>query len=117
MSYAGSIIAFPAAFENSKVVFFNQSELTQILNTYGRMVSAGLLKDYAISESRGQVVFSFFRGTSERPLYRVVKNPAHGKKKGLFLILGADGTLLKRGSSLKTVLKFFEPKMIRLVGA
>ncbi len=117
MSYAGAIIAFPATFEDSKVVFFNQKELTQILNIYGRMVSAGLLKDYAISESRTQVTFSFFRGASERPAYRVVKNPAHGKKKGPFLILAADGTLLIKGSSLKTVLKFFEPKMIRLIKA
>jgi len=117
MSYAGSIIAFPATFANSKVVFFSQKELSQILNIYGRMVSAGLLKDYAISKNEGEAVFSFFRGSSERSLYRVVKNTRLGRGKGPFLILGADGRVLKRGTSLKSLLKFFDPKLIRLVKA
>jgi len=118
MSYAGSIIAFPAASRDSRAVFFNHGELSLILNIYGRMVSAGILKDYAISETRDQVSFSFFRRASERPLYRVVKNPAQGRKrKGPYIILGPDGRILKQGKCLKTLLQFFEPKMIRLIKA
>jgi len=117
MSYAGSIIAFPAASRDSKAVFFNHHELSLILDIYGRMVSAGMLKDYAISEARDQISFAFFRRAAERPLYRVVKNPARGRKKEPYVILGPDGRVLQKGKCLKTLLKFFEPKMIRLVKA
>ena len=115
MSYAGSIIAFPSTFGKSRVVFFNQKELGQILNTYGRMVSAGLVKDYAINESRGRVAFSFFQRASERPTYTVVKDTR--KRGGSFLIVGADGRIFKRGNTLEAVLQFFDSKMIRLIKA
>lgn len=115
MSYAGSIIAFPATPEASRVVFFKQRELTLILNTYGRMVGAGLVRDYAICENRGQVTFSFFQRASERPTYKVVKSVCRGNYS--FSILGSNGGMLKKGHSLKNLLKYFDPKMIRLINA
>ena len=115
MSYAGSIITFPATFGNSRVVFFNQKELGQILNTYGRMVSAGLVRDYAITENLGLVTFSFFHRATERPAYKVVKDTRKGA--GWFLVVGPDGRIFKRGKTLEYVLKFFDSKMIRLIRA
>ena len=115
MSYAGSIIAFPATFGKSRVVFFNQNELNLILNTYGRMVSAGLVRDYAINENSGRVAFSFFQRASERPAYTVVKDTRKGG--GSFSVVGSDGCIFKRGNTLEAVLKFFDSKMIRLIKA
>ena len=115
MSYANSIIAFPATLGNSRVVFFNQKELNQILNTYGRMVSAGLVRDYAINENRGRVAFSFFQRASERPAYTVIKDTR--ERAGSYSIIGSDGRIFKRGSTLDAVMKFFDSKMIRLIKA
>jgi len=115
MSYAGSIVAFPAVFQQNSLQFFSRQEMNLILNIYGRLVSAGHLKDYAISEDSNYVTFGFFKRASERPAYRIIKDPRLRKKQGMFVIIGADGQVLKRGNCLKNLLKFFEPKLIRLV--
>ena len=117
MSYAGSIVAFPAAFRQQSLQYFTRQEMGLILDIYGRLVSSGHLKDYAISEASEYVTFSFFRRASERPAYRIVKDPNSRKKQGMFLIVGVEGQVLKRGNCLKNLLKFFEPKLIRLVKA
>ena len=46
-----------------------------ILDVYGRMVSAGLMRDYAICEARDFVAFDFFKRSSEQPVYRIFKDP------------------------------------------
>lgn len=115
MSYAETIIAFPSAIGQRPDIFFTRKELTQILDMYGRLVSAGSVRDYAISAGRGTIAFSLFRRASERPVYMVIKDPALKKKQGLFRIVAADGRILKRGGTLKNVLKVFEPKLMRLV--
>ncbi len=43
------------------VVTFNRLELSRILNLYGRMVSDGEWRDYAIDFLRDRAVFSVFR--------------------------------------------------------
>ena len=45
---------------------FDRSELSMILNVYGRMVAAGKWRDYAIDHRRDRAVFSKSRRVSKR---------------------------------------------------
>lgn len=54
-------------------VSFDRHELGKILNIYGRMVSTGAWRDYAIDYLADRAVFSIFRRASEVPLFRVEK--------------------------------------------
>jgi hypothetical protein len=94
-------------------VSFDRHELTAILNLYGRMVSHGDWRDYAIDFLRDRAVFSVFRRSSELPLYRVVKTPALARRQGQYAVVEASGRILKRGHELVRVLQFIEP--MRLV--
>lgn len=117
MSYAGTIIAFPREFSDYNLTFFNRNELNLILNMYGRLVSTGIVRDYAIHEERGSVAFSFFKRSSEHPAFRLVKTPGLKKKGGAYRLIGQGGEVLKRGENLKSVLACFEPKLFKLVKA
>lgn len=96
---------------------FDRLELNLILDLYGRMVSAGRWRDYAIELGRDAAVFSAFRRASERPEVQVVKTPALRLKQGQFALLGEAGAVLKRGSELRAVLAPLERRMLRLVEA
>ena len=97
------------------IVFFDRAELALILNVYGRMVSQGLWKDYAIGGSRDAAVFSIFRRASEAPLYRIEKRPALARKQGLWCVLAQGGLILKRGQTLDQVLRVFDRSRFRVV--
>ena len=95
---------------------FDRAELTAILKVYGRMVSAGEWRDYAIDHLREAAVFSVFRRTSEMPLYRIRKEPKLAWRQGAYSVIAAGGLIVKRGHDLVQVLRVLEPKP-RLVGA
>ena len=117
MSYAGTILAFPAHISNISLTFFTRFELNLILNMYCRLVSTGYIRDYAIHEEKDSVSFSFFRRASERPAYMIIKTTDTKKKRGNYRVVGPNGQLLKRSENLRGVLKYFEPKLIKLVKA
>jgi hypothetical protein len=71
------------------LVSFDRSELNHILTLYGRMVSAGEWRDYALDFLDDVAVFSIFRRTSE------------------------GGVILKRGHELALVLKIFDKKLLK----
>lgn len=96
-------------------VVFNRSELGIILGLYGRMVAAGEWRDYGMSFLRDVAVFSVFRRTAEHPIYRIEKRPKLKDRQGMYVVIGMDGQILKRGHDLKTVLRVLERKLIRLV--
>ncbi len=50
----GTVLPFPGA---ALQVGFERGELTRIIDLYGRMVAAGLWKDYAIQCGREAAVF------------------------------------------------------------
>lgn len=89
---------------------FDRKELGQILSVYGRMVSAGHWKDYAIDALVDRAVFSIFRLASEMPLYQVIKRPALRHKQGQFSVVAPGGLILKRGHDLQAVLTVFDKK-------
>lgn len=71
----------------------------------------GEWRDYAIDMGREFAVFSIFRHTSERPLYRLEKHPKLTKKQGAYLVRNDKGMILKRGKDLSQVLKVFDKKL------
>ena len=99
----------------SPVVAFQRNELSVILSLYGRFVAAGEWRDYGISSLRDVAVFSVFRRTAEHPLYRIEKRPKLRDKQGMYVVVGMDGQILRRGHDLRTVLRVLERKLIRAV--
>lgn len=98
-----------------RAVYFNRPELTKILNVYGRMVSSGNWRDYAIDHLRDEAIFSVFRRTSEMPLYRIIKDPARAREQGMWRIMGMNGQVLKRGRDLTQLLRYFDRQLMRAI--
>jgi hypothetical protein len=96
-------------------VSFDRKELSAILGLYGRMVAAGLWRDYGISLLRDVAVFSVFRHSAEHPLYRIEKRPRLAGRQGQYAVVGMDGRILRRGHELAQVLRPLESKLIRAV--
>ena len=96
-------------------VAFDRKELAVILGLYGRMVSAGEWRDYGMSFLKDVAIFSIFRRSAETPIYRIEKRPRLRHKQGIYVVLGMDGRILKRGHDLKQVMRVFDRKMIRAV--
>ena len=117
MTKSVSIVKFPQKGRETwpQEVCFDRRELAQILNIYGRMVAAGLWRDYAIAIRPDRAVFAVFRRASELPDYRIVKEPARARQQGTFLVLGRHGQVMKRGHSLPQVLRPFRTKLLKVV--
>ena len=96
-------------------VGFERAELTRILDLYGRMVSAGHWRDYAIDMGREAAVFSAFRRTAERPTARIEKRPALRGRQGMWALYGEAGQVLKRGHELAGVLSPLERRLLKVV--
>lgn len=96
---------------------FDRSELNAILGVYGRMVAAGLWRDYAVELGRDAATFSAFRRAAERPEVQVVKVPALRAKQGMFALIGEAGAVLKRGHDLRVVLAPLERRLMKVVDA
>jgi hypothetical protein len=96
-------------------VGFDRPELTRILDLYGRMVAAGLWRDYAIDLGRDAAVFSAFRRTAERPEFRIEKRPALRHRQGEWALIGEAGAVLKRGYELGPVLAPVERRLLKVV--
>jgi hypothetical protein len=93
---------------------FTYKELQAILDVYGRQVTAGHWRDYALDFLRDRALFSIYRHHSERPLFIIEKNPR--LKQGQFLVTAQDGRILKRGQDLRAVLRVIEPKLSLVKG-
>ncbi len=108
------VTPFPSAARQGQVGF-ERIELMRILDLYGRMVSAGHWKDYAIDLGREAATFSAFRRTAERPEFRIEKRPALRNRQGMWALVGEHGAVLRRGQELGPVLAPVERKLLKLV--
>lgn len=93
------------------VVGFDRKELAAILNVYGRKVSEGEWRDYAMDFLRDRALFSIYRRNSERPLFIIEKNPRLRGRQGMYMVTSPDGRILRRGHVLETVLRVLEAKL------
>jgi hypothetical protein len=111
----GTVHPFPGSQSPAGQVGLERAELARIMDLYGRMVSAGLWKDYAI-EFRGDAAsFWAFRRTAEHPEYKIEKRPALRHKQGMWALVGEHGTVLKRGHELGPVLSPIERRLLKAV--
>ena len=108
---------FPAPAQRPLQTGFERLELQRILDLYGRMVAAGLWRDYAMDFDRDAATFSAFRRAAERPQARIEKRPALRGKQGMWTLFGEGGQVLKRGHELAGVLFVLERRLVRLVEA
>ncbi len=100
---------------STPVVFFERRELNILTGLYGRMVSAGEWRDYAIDGLADAAVFSVFERAAEQPLYRIEKRPALGRRQGAWAVIGRGGMVLRRGHELTDVLRVFDSRRFRVV--
>ncbi|QNE31413.1 DUF2794 domain-containing protein [Sphingomonas sp. NBWT7] len=110
----GVVTPFPNVGRPGQVAF-ERPELNRILDLYGRMVAAGHWRDYAIDLGRDVAVFAAFRRATERPEFRVEKNPALRNRQGMWALIGEAGQVVKRGHELGPVLAPIERRLMKLV--
>jgi hypothetical protein len=110
----GTVTPFPLPGRASQVGF-ERLELNRILDLYGRMVSAGHWRDYAIELGREAAVFAAFRRAAERPEFRIEKHPALRNRQGMWALVNEVGVVLKRGHELAPVLAPIERRLMKLV--
>jgi hypothetical protein len=94
---------------------FDRAELQRIMDLYGRMVSAGHWRDYAMHMGRDIAVFAAFRRAAERPEYRIEKRPALRLKQGMWALVNETGLIIRRGHELGPVLAPVERRLMKLV--
>jgi hypothetical protein len=109
----GQIVAFPG--RSAGQVGFERTELTRILDLYGRMVAAGEWRDYAMDFDKNAATFAAFRRSAERPQARLEKRPALRAKQGMWTLFGEHGQILKRGHDLANVLAPMERRLLKSV--
>lgn len=91
--------------------YFDRKELALLLNVYGRHVSNGDWRDYAMDFAKDRAMFSVYRRNSEQPLFVIEKQPKLHMRQGQYFVLNQAGRILKRGHDLAQVLKVFETKL------
>ncbi|HEY0411734.1 MAG TPA: DUF2794 domain-containing protein [Allosphingosinicella sp.] len=110
----GKVLPFPGS--SSPQIGFTQAELRRIVDLYGRMVAAGLWKDYAVEFGRDHAAFWAFRRTAERPEVKIEKRPALRSRQGMWALIGEDGAVLRRGHELGPLLAPLERRLLKVVG-
>lgn len=110
-----SIVIPLAPSPGTRQVAFTRTELDRIMSLYGRMVAAGLWRDYALEFGPKQASFSAFRRTAENPEVRLIKDPSLRARQGEWLLQGEGGVVLKRGHDLAGVLAVLERRLLKAV--
>ena len=109
----GTLHPFPNA--SSPQIGFTRAELSRIIDLYGRMVAAGMWKDYALEFGRDHAAFWAFRRSAERPEYRIEKRPSLRNKQGMWALVNEAGMVLRRGHELGPVLAPVERRLLKVV--
>lgn len=109
------VTPFPLQAARAAQVGFERDELQRILDLYGRMVAAGLWRDYAMDFGKDAASFCGFRRAAERPEARIEKRPALRAKQGMWTLYGEGGQILKRGHELSGVLFPLERRLLKVV--
>lgn len=108
-----NVLAFPG--RRQLQVGFERLELRRIMDLYGRMVAAGMWRDYAMNFEKDAASFSAYRRCAERPQMRIEKRPALRGKQGMWTLFGESGQVLKRGHDVANVLVPLERKLLKIV--
>jgi hypothetical protein len=112
MVQSAEIAPFPSLADR---VRFDRSELSIILGLYGRMVAAGIWRDYGISMLSDAAVFAIYRRSAEHPIYRIEKRPGLAARQGQYMVVAMDGRILRRGNDLRLVMRVLQKHLVRPV--
>jgi hypothetical protein len=108
---APSIAAVAAAPAGMAVISFDRNDLREIFNLYGRKVSDGEWRDYAIDFTPQKAVFWIYRRACEYALYRIEKTPTLARKQGAYSVVTATGLVLKCGHDLRLVIAALDTRL------
>ena len=98
----------------ARTVFFDRSELSQILSVYSRKVISGEWCDYGIDGGDDEVAFAIYRRNAASASYRIIKRH-RGRDASRYRVVATGGRILKVGSSLRAVLGVLDPRHLRLI--
>jgi len=90
---------------NDREIFFVKKELQTILNLYGKMVSNGTWKDYGVSTGPREISFDIYQRSSEKPIYKILKNLKPKNYNEKFCIKDRHGNILKKSSDLLSLIE------------
>ncbi|MEQ9317021.1 MAG: DUF2794 domain-containing protein [Henriciella sp.] len=96
-------------------VAFHRTEMSKILNVYGKMVMSGLARDYGIGMFHDYAVFAIYRRYAEAPTWRIEKVPSLRNQQGAYIVYGSQNQILKRGHDIEQVLKVFETRKFDII--
>ena len=90
--------------KNRKQIFFIKKELQDILDLYSKMVSNGSWKDYSLSSGPKEVSFDVYQRTSDKPVFRILKNLKPISFNEKFLIKDKNGQIIKKSEDLSVLI-------------
>ncbi len=96
-------------------VAFHKTEMSPILDVYGRLVQSGQARDYAIGMYRDRAIFAIYRRAAEQPTWRIEKVPTLASRQGAFAVYGTAGQVLRRGHELAQVLRVFDSRRFEVI--
>ena len=101
--------------QKTRITSFNKVELNMILSIYGKNVSNGIWRDYAIDHNENTAVFSIYRSTFEKAFLQIIKNKKFLKKQKKYLLLNANNKKLKDSNELIGIIDFLTFSLMRIV--
>lgn len=118
--YIDTQIQNPQINQNSKPsvltqTFFNKTELNQILSIYGKKVSEGKWKDYAIDHLESSAIFSFFRNTFESASLKIIKHKRISKSKLKYHLVSSSGSDIKRSNELDLIINYLNKANLEII--
>ena len=101
--------------QKTRITSFNKVELNMILSIYGKNVSNGTWRDYAIDHNENTAVFSIYRSTFEKAFLQIIKSKKSLKKQKKYLLLNANNKALKDSNELIGIINFLNFSLKRVV--
>ncbi len=101
--------------QKTRITSFSKLELNMILSIYGKKVSNGSWRDYAIDHNENTAVFSIYRSTFEKAFLQIIKSKRSLKKQKKYLLLNANNKKLKDSNELVGIINFLEFSLKRIV--
>ena len=101
--------------QKTRITSFNKIELNMILSIYGKNVSNGVWRDYAIDHNENTAVFSIYRSTFEKAFLQIIKSKKSLRKQKKYLLLNSNNKKLKDTNELIGIIDFLDFSLKRIV--
>ncbi len=96
--------------KSKSITFFSNPELKSILQLYSKQVAKGVCKDYAIDYKGKIAIFSFYKHTFDKPIFKIEKV---FQKKNYFtpiFLLKYNQQIFGKSTSLNLLIKKLDNK-------